>query len=572
MYIYQRQLSGPRSRPREQPITLRPSEHYCHPALTQARSRTPATVQRTTGEFEPLQEAATASRVTNGEFGRTLSRIGIPANVVDLLKSSKTFMMMAGKLDNRYVSIWHPTQNRHRRLDTSAGGVVTSGTFTGRRVLDVQESSTGSMFESYGSPDNAGYYDAIRIKKPARAETLRWIEVIAHETGHAFNLVTRTSPPAAKMADRIRDAIADEIVTRKIEAAVVSEIMQTTQGSQQLKGQTPNTGATDPATVERDFFPTPLRRTYLEQFVLGELMREAINREGLTDSQVKAKNREVESIPLKGWRSRAFSSDYSKFRFWLRVIDFRWRRLMELRRPGTPEFERLKETILQENANAFFGGLVGYTPRPVQQRRGVQPMRQAPAHLGQPANAANRFNKCWDPQKRAIQAAFVDALRAVNNAAAVLGTAYGRPDRMTQRTRDLLNRHFHTTDRGNILEIFRKLFRISQALKEGLSFECEINCGSKVRCGYAWATQRFGGRGDIHICFDNRPGFCSFVNLTAQQQAALIIHEAAHRHVGIGDRAYVWERTPPRPRDYTKLTPKQAMDNADSYAWFCVEL
>ena len=124
-------------------------------------------------------------------------------------------MTMAGTLDNRYASIRVPTQNKHRQLNTSADGVVTTGTFTGRRVLDVQESSTGSMFEPYDSPDNTGYYDTIRIKKPNRVETLRWIEVIAHETGHAFNLVSRTSPPAAKMADRIRDAIADEIATSK---------------------------------------------------------------------------------------------------------------------------------------------------------------------------------------------------------------------------------------------------------------------------------------------------------------------------------------------------------------------
>ena len=56
-----------------------------------------------------------------------------------------------------------------------------------------------------------------------------------------------------------------------------------------------------------------------------------------------------------------FSSDYSKVRFWMRVIDFRWQRAMQLRRPGTVEFARLKEQILQEHANAFFGKLIGYT-------------------------------------------------------------------------------------------------------------------------------------------------------------------------------------------------------------------
>jgi len=91
-------------------------------------------------------------------------------------------------------------------------------------------------------------------------------------------------------------------------------------------------------------------------------------------------------------------------------------------------------------------------------------------------------------------------------------------------------------------------------------------------CGYANATQWFGGFGKIRVCFDNRPTTCSFTKLNLQEQAALLIHEAAHRHVGIDDKAYVWENPTNSSRDYSKLTSKQAMDNADSYAWFCVEL
>jgi hypothetical protein len=160
----------------------------------------------------------------------------------------------------------------------------------------------------------------------------------------------------------------------------------------------------------------------------------------------------------------------------------------------------------------------------------------------------------------------------VTRAETVLGSAYARPDRMTADTRRLLNRHFHTTKRDDVLNIFRKVFRIRKAFEEGLSFECEVDCGTKTRCGYAWATQWFGGFGKIHVCFDSRPDFCSFVNLTPQEQAALIIHETAHRHVGIDDKAYVFEQKPRDPRNYASLTPDQAMDNADSYAWFCMEL
>jgi len=200
-------------------------------------------------------------------------------------------------------------------------------------------------------------------------------------------------------------------------------------------------------------------------------------------------------------------------------------------------------------------------------------------NLGQPATIENQFHACWDPQKRAIQATFNDALTFVRLATATLGTVYGRPASMTQRTRQLLNKHFHTTERDNILKIFRNFFRIKQAFEQGLKFECQINCKSNPQqrdCGYAWATQwfysSFGRYKYVHLCFDNRPNHCSFTNLTAQQRAALIIHEAAHRHAGIDDKVYAWEQPPRSSRDYSKLTSKQAMDNADSYAWFAVEL
>ena len=62
------------------------------------------------------------------------------------------------------------------------------------------------------------------------------------------------------------------------------------------------------------------------------------------------------------------------------------------------------------------------------------------------------------------------------------------------------------------------------------------------------------------------------MNLTPAAKAAVIIHEAAHRHVGIEDQVYVWEKPPLSAKDYRRLSPAKAMNNADSYAWFCAEL
>ncbi|HEU0178984.1 MAG TPA: hypothetical protein VFV58_32365 [Blastocatellia bacterium] len=215
------------------------------------------------------------------------------------------------------------------------------------------------------------------------------------------------------------------------------------------------------------------------------------------------------------------------------------------------------------------GGMEGEA-LPLQETEG--PM----GNLGQPARVVNKFDLCSVTQKNAIQAAFVNAQADLNNAAAILGTAYGRGS-MAPRTRQLLNRHFHTADRSDVGDILRNVFRIGQAFQKGLDFRCLGYCGplprvSGAMCGYANATQWFGGFGKIRVCFDNRPTTCSFTKLNPQEQAALIIHEAAHRHVGIDDKAYVWENPTNSSRDYSKLTSKQAMDNADSYAWFCVEL
>jgi len=317
-------------------------------------------------ESHGLGQSPTA-QVAGGEFGRALASIDVPAVATNLLRQSSTFMDMARALDKRYIYLWHPTEKRHRRLTTSANGVVTTGSFVGRRVLDVKTTNAGSWFEPYTSPDNTGYYDVIWIERSGRGNTGRWIERIAHEVTHAFHLATRAAAPAAKLVDRVRAAITEEIETRQVEALVLAEILRTPEGARELQGFTPNAGSTARHDVERDFFPVS-RRTYLEHFMLSELAREAIKREGLSDTERKAKNLEVAAIPIKGWRARKFSSDYAKLRFWLRVIHFRWERLDAIHGSNPAAFDRGREIVLQEHVNAFFGGLLSYTPRPTRTR------------------------------------------------------------------------------------------------------------------------------------------------------------------------------------------------------------
>jgi len=131
----------------------------------------------------------------------------------------------------------------------------------------------------------------------------------------------------------------------------------------------------------------------------------------------------------------------------------------------------------------------------------------------------------------------------------------------------LLLTHFHTTDRDDLRKILGKYISLQGAFDAGLKFKCESTCDKTATtstCGYAYNTMWFGGRGPIHICFD--PAGCDFTTTAANNQVALVIHEAAHRHTGVDDKVYQWDKK------YATLSADDAMDNADSYAWFAVSV
>ncbi|MGH8563234.1 MAG: eCIS core domain-containing protein [Gammaproteobacteria bacterium] len=188
--------------------------------------------------------------------------------------------------------------------------------------------------------------------------------------------------------------------------------------------------------------------------------------------------------------------------------------------------------------------------------------------IGRQAN--HTFEDCNNKQKKQIEAAAKGARKAVNRAPAFVGSAYGRPDKMSARTRLLLQTHFHTTKRGHLRDILSTFLSIQSAFAEGVDFECEQTCkpiSGTIPCGYAYTIQLFGGLGNVHLCFDTGSGQCHFMtSLTAQEREVLLIHEVAHRYAGVDDKAYEFEP------EYSKLSPNEAIDNADSYAWFAVQV
>lgn len=323
--------------------------------------------------------------VTTGEFGKALSAFDPPSDVARLLGLSASFLKMAKSLDTLYVDIWL-TQAQERVLDLSPDGVVSGGSFTGRRVLKIEKSYTASSwFEPY-SLASPGYYDGIYVERIGPAEIGRWIEIIAHETAHAFRLangqITRpkvTCPQSnAIQADSIRASLADEILARKVEAQVLREI-QAAPGGGAVRTYQATTGSPDQELVERDLLTAHWEGTYLEHFVLETLIQEVIVCDKLDEKTIKEKNVNVGRIDLTkprledylidqnyidpdSGRLTAFATRYARLRFIQRVIDARWTEFRRQHSSGDMDFARAKEKILQEHAAAFFQRLTKYSP------------------------------------------------------------------------------------------------------------------------------------------------------------------------------------------------------------------
>ncbi|MEP6844388.1 MAG: DUF4157 domain-containing protein [Panacibacter sp.] len=179
----------------------------------------------------------------------------------------------------------------------------------------------------------------------------------------------------------------------------------------------------------------------------------------------------------------------------------------------------------------------------------------------------NELKSCPVPQKAQLLPIIEDARKAVSFATAVVATAWGRPDKIEPNRKKLLLDHFHTIDRGDLRDIMGKYISLEHVFDTGLEVKCETTCpkdAAGVVCGYAYNTQWFGGFGPIHICFDKTG--CDFTTTPKTNKIALIIHETAHRHTGVDDKAYKWD-----PKYYTQ-SADDAMDNADTYGWFAALL
>ncbi len=179
----------------------------------------------------------------------------------------------------------------------------------------------------------------------------------------------------------------------------------------------------------------------------------------------------------------------------------------------------------------------------------------------------DKFDACGNPQTKLIEPSIDDARTAVHRASSAVGSAFGRPDKISPAHKQALTDNFHTTDHDDLRNILGKYSALGQALDSGIAIKCETTCPKSSRgnvAGYAYNTQLWGGTGPLHICFDQKGWDFSTASLADRYM--LIIHEGAHRFTGVDDKAYHHEP------GYKTQSSGDAMDNADSYAWFAASV
>jgi hypothetical protein len=327
-------------------------------------------------------------QVSSGGFGQALLHYAkewaIHDDVFSLLKKSPTFMGCVKILDGKYLD---GRVVNTGDLSFDGDGVISKGSHAGGRLIYFVN-GVGSVFQRFGSPDNGYDGDVIRIERApgtgdptartnATLDTKGWmVQRIAHEATHAARRLLGQRAPGKTAAERIRAAIGDESETRKTERLIIDEIKKK---SAAFAAYQPDIRSPDPGAVERDIISGDQRRTYLEEFVLGELLTSAAAK--LTSQQIRQCDEIVGRIALgrppytsfltltpqfanpSGGQLTRFRLEYPNVRLALRVIDARWRSVADLDQRDILHDPAL-ETMRQEHAKAFFGNLAQYTALP----------------------------------------------------------------------------------------------------------------------------------------------------------------------------------------------------------------
>jgi len=139
-------------------------------------------------------------------------------------------------------------------------------------------------------------------------------------------------------------------------------------------------------------------------------------------------------------------------------------------------------------------------------------------------------------------------------------------DTLPEKSMQALTRNFHNVNRSTYPTTVSHLYDIQNSIaKTRAAFDklipVEIETAQEGRTlGYVNVYRIFGPSGPIHLLplwFTKDPDY----------RAQIIVHEACHRYDNDDDHAYRWQTN-----EYASMSVSEAIDNADSYAWFCSDV
>lgn len=143
---------------------------------------------------------------------------------------------------------------------------------------------------------------------------------------------------------------------------------------------------------------------------------------------------------------------------------------------------------------------------------------------------------------------------AVTRARGILDNALGQIAAPTAaKVATALQNNFHSTDAKAVAKVSSLLRKIRDAFDGTIPIEVESEGTARAYVYVLWS--------DIHLC----PPW--FADGDADARARTIIHECSHKYTGTDDKAYHWDAGA-----YAGLSTKDALNNADSLAWFCIDV
>jgi hypothetical protein len=176
-----------------------------------------------------------------------------------------------------------------------------------------------------------------------------------------------------------------------------------------------------------------------------------------------------------------------------------------------------------------------------------------------------RFNT--DPRSVTVKGGNADQIdkiwKAVSKARVMLDGALAAlmgADTLPEKSMAALEKNFHNVDRSgyptrvsHLYDIRESLATTRKAFDGDIPLEVEDEpdgyTEGYVRDWWLWKS-------DIHL----HP---MWFHEDLIEQARIIVHEACHKYDNDDDHAYFWQSA------YARLTVKETIDNADSYATFC---